>query len=103
MDSVLAIASEYGIRIIISFLEGPPWWGAKRTFARLRNGDFRFESDSVKNDYRHLVRYICNRRNSVTGIQYKNDRQFSAGKPAMKCTLPVNAQGDGRIHQIGRF
>ncbi|NLD92818.1 MAG: cellulase family glycosylhydrolase [Fibrobacter sp.] len=74
MDSVLAIAGEYGIRIIIPFLEGPPWWGAKKTFACLRDGNYHFESDSVKNDYRHLVKYICNRRNSVTGIQYKNDK-----------------------------
>ena len=74
MDTVLALANEYGIRLIIPFLEGPPWWGPKKQFARLRDGIHRFEGSSVEDDYRHLVGYVLNRRNTVTGVQYKDDK-----------------------------
>lgn len=74
MDTILACANSYGIRLIIPFLEGPPWWGPKREFARLRGRCHRFESPEVIEDYRHFVGYLLNRRNTVTGRFYKEDR-----------------------------
>ncbi|MBN1577178.1 MAG: hypothetical protein JW913_11535 [Chitinispirillaceae bacterium] len=74
MDTVLALANEYEIRLIIPLLEGPPWWGPKNHFARLRGRRYGFESNGGREDYRHLVGYVLNRRNSVTGTLYKNDK-----------------------------
>jgi hypothetical protein len=74
MDTVLALANEYGIRLIIPILEGPPWWGPKNEFARLRDGNYRFDSPEIREDYKHLVSYVLNRRNSVTGTLYKDDK-----------------------------
>ncbi len=74
MDTILAYANEYGIRLIIPFLEGPSWWGPKDHFARLRGGRYSFESPEVKEDYRRFVGYVLNRRNTVTGTPYKNDK-----------------------------
>ena len=74
MDTVLALAGEFHIRLIIPFLEGPPWWGPKRSFARLHDGCHGFESTEIRDDYRHLVTHLLNRRNTVTGELYKDDK-----------------------------
>jgi mannan endo-1,4-beta-mannosidase len=74
LDTAIALANEYGIRLIIPFLEGPPWWGPKHQFARLRKGLHCFESPEVKEDFRHLAGYLLNRRNTVTGTVYKDDK-----------------------------
>lgn len=74
MDTLLAYAHEYGIRLIIPFLEGPQWWGPKEEFARLHKGCHSFDSKEVREDYRHLVSYVLNRRNTITGIRYRNDK-----------------------------
>lgn len=73
MDTVLTLANEYGIRLIIPFLEGPVWWGPKKEFARL-HGHNNFEHPQIREDYKHLISYIVNRRNTVTGTLYKNDK-----------------------------
>ena len=74
MDTVIALAHQYHIRVIIPLLEGPPWWGSKKTFARLREGKHRFESREIRDDYKHLVGYLLNRRNTVSGTPYKDDK-----------------------------
>ncbi len=77
MDLVLALAHEYDIRLIIPLI-------ASQTFERIRGidefsalagrpgGDF-FTDEVVKSDYRDLVQTVLNRRNTVSGILYKDD------------------------------
>ena len=72
LDTVLALANDYGIRLIIPFLEGPPWWGPEREFARMRNRTF--DSREVRDDYKNLVSTLINRRNTVTGSLYRDDK-----------------------------
>lgn len=74
MDTILALAPRYGIRLIIPFLEGPPWWGPKKEFARLRKRCHSFNSPEIREDYKHFVSYVLNRRNTVTGTWYKDDK-----------------------------
>ncbi|MBN1760750.1 MAG: hypothetical protein JW863_20645 [Chitinispirillaceae bacterium] len=74
LDTVLALAARHRIRLIIPILEGPPWWGPKREFARLHGGLHGFESRKVRDDYKHLVGYLLNRRNGITGTLYKDDK-----------------------------
>ena len=74
MDTILAYAREYNIRLIIPFLEGPQWWGPKTEFARLNDRHHSFDSREARDDYKHLVSYVLNRRNTVTGTLYRNDK-----------------------------
>lgn len=74
LDTVLALAHAYGIRLIIPFLEGPPWWGSKHDFARLRGSCRSFESAQIRQDYKHLVATVLNRRNTVTNTRYKDEK-----------------------------
>jgi hypothetical protein len=77
LDRVIALAHEYDIRLIVPFI-------ASQSFERIRGVDEFAElagkpggafwtDDEVKDDFRDLLRFVLNRRNTVNGILYKND------------------------------
>lgn len=77
MDRVIALAHEYDIRLIIPLI-------ASQSFERIRGIDefanlagkpsaAFWTDEDVKADYRDLVRFVLNRRNTVNGIRYKDD------------------------------
>lgn len=98
MDTILSLANFYGIRIIIPFIEGPPWWGSKKAFAQLNAASARFESRGVRDDYKHLVATLCLRRNTVTGISYKDD-------PAILCWETGNEMSSSAswLHEMAAY
>jgi hypothetical protein len=75
LDRVLALASKYDVKIIIPFIDTWEWWGGIPQFTAmygLKPEDF-WTSDVMKDAYKDLVAHLVNRRNSVTGVLYKND------------------------------
>ena len=77
LDHVIALAHEYDIRLIVPFI-------ASQSFERIRGVDEFAElagkpggafwtDEEVKGDFRDLLRYVLNRRNTVNGILYKDD------------------------------
>ena len=77
LDRVIALCHEYDIRLIIPFI-------ASQTFAGIRGVDEfsaiagkpkgAFWTDQEqKEDFRHFLDFILNRKNTVNGILYKND------------------------------
>jgi hypothetical protein len=74
---VIALAHEYDIRLIVPFI-------ASQSFERVRGVDEFAElagkpggafwtDEEVKDDFRDLLRFVLNRRNTVNGILYKDD------------------------------
>ena len=74
---MIALAHEYDIRLIVPFI-------ASQSFERIRGVDEFAElagkpggafwtDEEVKDDFRDLLRYVLNRRNTVNGILYKDD------------------------------
>ena len=77
LDRVIALAHEYDVRLIIPFI-------ASQSFERIRGVDEFAElagkpggafwtDEEVKDDFRDLLRFVLNRRNTVNGILYKDD------------------------------
>jgi len=77
LDRVLALCAEYDIRVIIPFI-------ASQSFGTIRGVDefaqltgkpgIAFWTDpEVKEDFKHFLRFILNRRNTITGRLYKDD------------------------------
>jgi hypothetical protein len=77
LDRVIALAHEYDIRLIVPFI-------ASQSFERIRGVDEFAElagkpggafwtDEEVKDDFRDLLRFVLNRRNTVNGILYKDD------------------------------
>ncbi len=75
LDQVLAIAREKGIRVIIPLVDNWKWWGGVAEYARFRDkkpADF-WTDEQLIEDFKQTIRYTLNRRNTLTGIPYKDD------------------------------
>jgi hypothetical protein len=77
LDRVLALCHDYDVRIIIPLIASQSFGGIRGIdeFAALagKDGDAFWTDESVKADYRHLVDFVVNRRNTVNGILYKDE------------------------------
>lgn len=76
MDTVLALAHEYNIRLIIPFVNNWQWMGGRPNYADFRDKeaeDFWTDKQLIA-DFKKTIDHIINRKNTVTGIRYKNDK-----------------------------
>ena len=75
MDFVLAECNRVGVRMIVPFLDNWHWWGGIKEFCALRGKpETAFYTDEeIKADYKHLVSFVLNRRNTITGKLYRED------------------------------
>jgi hypothetical protein len=77
LDRVIALAHEYDVRLIIPLIASQSFVGIRGVdeFANLagKPGGAFWTDEEVKADYRDLVKFVVNRRNTVNGILYKDD------------------------------
>jgi hypothetical protein len=76
MDRVLALANEYGVRIVFSTLNNFRWMGGVPQYCGFRGKDRdAFYSDpQLIEDYKATLKYVINRKNTITGEYYKDDK-----------------------------
>lgn len=74
-DNLLALCNQYGVRLIVPFIDNWSHWGGIDDLAKLREKKPTafWTDEQLKKDYKEIVRYVLNRTNTVTGVQYKND------------------------------
>ena len=77
LDMVIALCHEYDIRLIVPFIASQSFGGIRGVdeFSDLSGkprGSF-WTDESVKDDFKHLLHFILNRKNTVNGILYKDD------------------------------
>jgi len=96
-DLVLKLANEYQIRLIVPFIDNWDWWGGTKQLAAFRGKEkSEFCSDSlVKADYKHLINFVLNRRNTLTGVLYKNDPAILAWETGNELGIE-NAHGNAQ-------
>lgn len=80
LDRILATANEQGIRVVIPITNQFPWHGGFEDLAALRGlpGSAFWTDPSLRADFRAIVRYLLNRRNTITGVRYKDDKAVLA-------------------------
>jgi len=80
MDLVLAKANEIGIRLIIPFVDNWRWMGGIGEYAAFRGKERNaFWTDSqIRADFKATIEYVLNRRNTQTGVLYKEDKAILA-------------------------
>ena len=76
MDTVLAVANEEGMRLIVPFMNNWQWMGGRPQYARFRDKDEKeFWTDpQLIADFKETIKYVLNRKNTVTGEYYKDDK-----------------------------
>jgi hypothetical protein len=75
LDRVLKIARDKGIRVIVPFVDQWWWMGGRAEYAAFRGkqpDDF-WTEEQVIADFEETIRYVLNRKNTLTGIAYKDD------------------------------
>lgn len=80
LDQILAIANELGIRLIIPLVDNWSWMGGRAEYCSFRNKDASvFYTDTeIIDDFKTTIDFVLNRKNTITGVQYKNDKAILA-------------------------
>lgn len=89
LDNLLAVCNEYGIRLIIPFVDHWHWVGGMESYvwlAGLSEGEspirgtfyqwaWKFYTEEKPRDlFKQMIAHVLERENSVTGIKYKDDK-----------------------------
>lgn len=75
LDLVLKAAREKGIRVIIPFVDQWIWMGGRVQYAGFRGkqpDDF-WTDEQIIGDFEETVRFVLNRKNTLTGVVYRDD------------------------------
>ncbi len=77
LDRIIALCHEYDVRLIIPFIASQSFQSVRGVdeFSSLSGkpkGSF-WTDPQVKDDFKHLLGFILNRKNTVNGMLYKND------------------------------
>jgi len=89
-DMMLALANEYQIRIIFSFLNNWQWMGGVPNYAAFRGKKFKdfWVDPQLKEDFKKTIEYTINRKNTITGLKYKNDKAILCWETGNELNAP---------------
>ena len=76
LDSLFALANRYGIRVVFSLSDSAGYVGGVGSYAAYRGKQAKeFYTDAqVKADFKQTIRHVLTRRNTVSGVLYKDDK-----------------------------
>lgn len=80
LDKVLQVADEEHVRVIIPFIDQYKYWGGVPQFSAwsgVSDKEFYSNPQCLEN-FKRLIRYVLNRRNTYTGVLYKDDKAILA-------------------------
>jgi mannan endo-1,4-beta-mannosidase len=90
-DMMLSLASEYGIRIIFSLLNNHQWMGGRPNYADFRgkaSDEFWIDRQLI-DDFMETVRFVINRKNTLTGVRYRDDKAILCWETGNELLCPV--------------
>jgi mannan endo-1,4-beta-mannosidase len=96
LDTVMAIANEVGVRVIVPFVDNWPWWGGIREYAGFRGKpkEAFWDDRQIIDDFKATIRFLVTRRNTVTGILYKDDKALLGWETGNELDAPFSWTSD---------
>ena len=90
-DMMLSLANEYGIRIIFSLLNNHQWMGGRPNYADFRDKspDEFWTDRQLIEDFKQTIRFVINRKNTITGVVYRNDKSILCWETGNELNCPV--------------
>ena len=78
MDTMLALANETGVRLIVPLLNAWKWMGGRPQYAGFRGKtEEEFWTDPrLIDDFKKTIAFVINRINTVSGIRYRDDKSI---------------------------
>jgi mannan endo-1,4-beta-mannosidase len=92
LDKVLQIANEVGVRVIIPFVDNWRWWGGVREYAAFsgKQRDAFWTDPEVIGDFKKTIQFVVYRKNTFTGVQYKDDKAIMAWETGNELLAPFS-------------
>lgn len=92
LDKVLQVANELGVRVIIPFIDNWRWWGGVGEYAAFRGKERQaFWTDpELIADFEKTIEFIVDRKNTFTGVQYKDDKAILAWETGNELLAPFS-------------
>ncbi len=94
LDKVLQVANEEGVRLIIPFVDNWWWWGGKAEYAAFRGkqpNDF-WTDPQLISDFEKTISFVLNRKNTYTGVMYKDDKAVLGWETGNELEAPFSWQ-----------
>ncbi len=90
LDTVLCIANDVGIRIIVPFVDNWQWWGGPLEYAAFRGKpkEAFWTDPRIIEDFKGTIRYLLTRRNTCTGVPYSEDKAILAWETGNEISPP---------------
>ena len=90
LDLVMKVANEEGVRVIIPFVDNWHWWGGPKEYAAFRGKEKEaFWTDrEIIEDLKKTINFLINRKNSYTGVLYKEDKALFAWETGNELAAP---------------
>ncbi|MDZ7721266.1 MAG: cellulase family glycosylhydrolase [candidate division KSB1 bacterium] len=90
MDTVLAIANQVGVRVILPFLNQWKWMGGRPQYAafRAKSEDDFYTDRQLIDDFKTTIEYVITRENTVTGVQYRDDKAIMCWETGNELVCP---------------
>ncbi len=91
-DKVLQVANEVGIRLIIPFVDNWHWWGGPQEYAAFRGAkrDEFWTDRQLIEDFKRTIEFVIDRKNTFTGIAYKDDKAILAWETGNELQPPFS-------------
>ncbi len=96
LDRVLQEANAQGVRVIVPFVDQWSWWGGIAGYAGFRGkaADAFWTDPQVIADFKQTIAYVLNRRNTLTGVVYKDDPAVLAWETGNELSNPPEWRRD---------
>jgi hypothetical protein len=96
LDKVLQIANEEGIRLIIPFVDNWWWWGGRAEYAAFRGktADEFWTDPQLISDFEKTISFLLNRKNTYTGVLYKDDKAILGWETGNELQAPFSWQNE---------
>lgn len=93
-DKVLQIANREGIRLIIPLVDNWWWWGGRGAYAAFRGKkpDAFWTDLQLIHDFEKTIKFVLNRKNTYTGVVYKNDKAILGWETGNELQAPLSWQ-----------
>lgn len=90
LDRVLKVANEKQVRVIIPLVDNWKWMGGIGQYAAFRGKEEReFWTDpQLMADFKQTIDYILNRKNSLTGVRYRDEKAILAWETGNELDAP---------------
>jgi mannan endo-1,4-beta-mannosidase len=92
LDRVLEIANRVGIRLVIPLVDNWKWWGGAEQYAAYRGlpPEAFWTDGQVIADFKKTITFLLNRRNTLTGTLYKDDKAILAWETGNELYCPYS-------------